>query len=101
MKSYVTAVLSSLQKMEAKSLVGGFESKLATKLTTESDGKIYFKSIEIQPEGVSRTRQMQKNFADVRKSVLTALQAFLTERFQIDEKLFDKIEPFIRFEKRR
>lgn len=76
MKSYVTAVLSSLQKMEAKPLVGGFEIKLATKLTTESDGKIYFKSIEIQPEGVSRTRQMQKNFADVRKSVLTAPRRF-------------------------
>lgn len=99
MKSSVTAILSSLHEMEAKPLIGGFESKLATKLTIEPDGKIFFKSIEMQPEGVSRTRQVQKNFADVRKSVLMALQTFLTERFQIDEELFQKIEPFIRFEK--
>lgn len=99
MKSSVTAILSSLHELDANPLIGGFESKLATKLTIESDGKIFFKSIEMQPEGVSRTRQAQKNFADVRKSVLMALQTFLTERFQIDEELFDKIEPFIRFEK--
>lgn len=99
MKSHVMAISKSLQEMKTTQLMGGFESKLATKITIEPNGKIYFKSTEMQPEGSSRTRQRGKSFTDVRTSVLEALQTFLIERFQIDDKLFEKIEPFVKFEK--
>lgn len=99
MKVHVTAILASLHDMETTPLVGGFESKLSSKLTIESDGKTYFKSIEIESEGFSRTRRKVKSFTDVRTNILMALQTFLTERFQIDEDMFKKIEPFVKFEK--
>lgn len=35
----------------------------------------------------------------MRINVLVALRKFLTERFQIDDELFEKIEPFVKFEK--
>lgn len=99
MKVHVTAISASLQDMETTPLVGGFENKLSTKITIDSDGKTYFKSIEMHSEGFSRTRRVAENFADVRTNVLVALRTFLTERFQIDEEILKKIEPFVKFEK--
>lgn len=81
MKTHVTAMVKSLQEMENTALIGGFENKLATLLTyDENDGQTYFKSIEMESEESSRTRQEPKNFAEVRKSILTSLQKILTER---------------------
>lgn len=99
MKSHVTAMIKSLQEMENAVLIGGFESKLATNLTiNETDGKTYFKSIEMIIEEHSRTRQEPKDYTEVRKSILTSLQTFLTERFQIDDDLLTTIDPFVKFE---
>lgn len=46
-----------------------------------------------------RNRQESKDFTEVRKSILTSLQTFLTERFQIDDDLLKVIDPFVKFDK--
>lgn len=100
MKSHVTTMVKSLEEMNKESLVGGFESNLAAKLIiNEEDGKTYFKSIEMKTEENLRNRQESKDFTDVRKSILSSLQTFLTERFQIDDDLLKVIDPFVKFGK--
>lgn len=100
MKSHITAMLKSLQEMENTPLIGGFERNLTSQLTIdEEDDKVHFKSIELKTEDIGRTRREQKDFTEVRKSVLLSLQTFLTDRFKIDDELFEKIDPFVKFEK--
>lgn len=97
MKSHVATVMETLKKMENRPLPGGFENKLSAKLTIdEEDDKTYFKDIELKES--SRTRRKPKDSAEVRKDVLVSLQTFLTERFKIDDELFEIIDPFVKFE---
>lgn len=101
MRSHITGMLKTLDGMETTQLTGGFESSLTSKLTIETNGEVCFKSVELQSETerTSRTRQQKRTFEIVRKNSLRALRKFLVERFQIDEPLFEKIEPFINFNK--
>lgn len=99
MKAHTNAIIRTLSGMENVQLLGGFESNLATQLSTGANGGTYLKSIELQPRTTSRVRRKAKSFADVRKSILDALCNFLVERFEIDELLFEKIEPLINFSK--
>lgn len=101
MKSHVADVLKSLKDMENKLLIGGFERNLTSQLKINEidDNKVFFKSIKMQTVEIARTRREPKDFTEVRKSVLMALRTFLTDRFKIDEKLFEQIDPFVEFEK--
>lgn len=63
----------------------------------EDEDKVLFKSIELKFG--STTRRPATDVAAVRTSILVALQHFLTERFDIDKSLLDKIIPFINFDK--
>lgn len=94
LKSHVSTIGTTLNSMKNANLLGGFESSLATKLTREDD-KTYFKSVELQTADVSR--RANKCFAEVRKDILNALCDFLVDRFNIDEELFNKIQPFVNF----
>lgn len=99
MRSHITNIVKALDSIEAAQLAGGFESRLAIKLKTGLNGEICFKSVKLQLEGTSRTRQRNRAFVIVRKNVLDTLRKFLAERFQIDEPLLRKIEPFINLNK--
>lgn len=104
MKTHVSAVLSAFSDMKTSSLVGGFESVLAAQLTTNmnesnDEYKTFWKTEELQPEQTSRTRRGVRLFSLVRNNLLESLERFLTERFQIDDELFEKIEPFLNFDK--
>lgn len=99
MKAHTNAIKRTLKGMANVQLLGGSESNLATQLSTGANGGTYLKSIELQPRTTPRFRCRANTFADVRKSILDALCNFLVERFEIDEPLFEKIEPFINFSK--
>ena len=89
----------ALEDMESVKLPRGFKTRLDGKLEGQLDeSEIILDSIKLQSPGeYRRTRQRTRNFPDVRIEILKALQHFLNERFKIDDEVFDKIEPFIRF----
>lgn len=98
MKSHTDSMLTTLNSMQNHKIPGGCESKLAIQLVHDEDeDKKFFKSIELKFG--STTRRAAINVADVRTSILDALQHFLTERFEIDKNLLEKIIPFISFDK--
>lgn len=100
MRTFVNSVLSSLQRMESIQLLEGFESKLDKKLVVELDEcEMFLYTIKLKQESEHRLRRGSRSFPDLRNSVLVSLQHFLKERFQIDENLFGKIDPFINFSK--
>lgn len=99
MKRYVTAMVKSLKDMETTPLIGGFEKNLESKLIVdENDDKVYFKTIEMKTGNIPRNRREPKSFSEVRKNILECLQIFLTDRFKIDDELFEIIDPFVKFE---
>lgn len=98
MKSHTDSMLASLNRMENNQIPGGSENKLGKKLERDADeDKVFLKSIELQRGSTNRRAAM--NVSDVRKNTLVALQNFLTERFEIDKNLLEKIIPFVKFDK--
>lgn len=80
--------------MKTTQLLGGFEIKLAEKLVYDGD-KVFFKSIELNIERTSR--RATTNFDDIRNSILDGLTKFLTERFEVEEVILQKMIPFVQF----
>lgn len=97
MKFHIDAFKKTLIGLENLELFGGFESKLATNISTALDGKTYLKNIELVSAAPSRRNV--KVFSEIRKNILEALRNFLDERFEADELFFKTIEPFISFNK--
>lgn len=61
-------MIKSLNGMAGVELVGGFERKLAEKLTTGPDGKIFLYSTELKPEKPLRSvREQAETFPILRK----------------------------------
>lgn len=97
MKVHIDATVKALDGLKTSKLLGGFESNFDKKIEHGKDAdKVYLKSIELQTKNNSR-RQL-KSLEDVRASVVDALCNFLNERFKCDDKLLQKIHPFIKFD---
>lgn len=99
MKRHVESVINTLTNIKQNILPGAFESKLASFSETGADGKIYLKGIEVISFVVSRRGTENENFIELRTKILDSLLGFLSDRFGADERLFNIVEPFIKFEK--
>lgn len=97
MKRHITAVMNSLHAMENEALCGGFESNLCIAISTEGDGRTFFKDIELLSSPLSRREK--ESFSEVRKQIIDSLREYLGQRFEADDKILKTIDPFVKFVK--
>lgn len=99
MEKFVSDLVNSLAAMSTSPMVGGFESQLTAQVTTDPDGKMYYKEIEVTSSSRSRRNQEEESFEQTRKKIIESLQKFLRERFQVDQSLLRLIAPFVTFKR--
>lgn len=100
MRAHIESIQNTFTSMKINRLVGGFERKLSEQLLREEDenDKICFKSVELQTECSSR--RGATSFSEIRENILNTLGKFLTERFEVEDNLLDKIVPFVEFDQK-